>query len=85
MAKLSTFFETLTKAGTDDALSKERVLYQEMKLASATDKTHFKYLEHQSEPLSDVSGVQQTYIDEILERCSETLPITTNLFKSTAE
>lgn len=84
MAKLSTFFVTLP-SGTDDALERERVLYQQMKLEKATDKSHFKYLEHQTEPFSVVSDKQKTYIDDLLQRCSETLPGITNLFKSRAD
>lgn len=81
LAKLSNFFDTLPTAGTDNALAKERVLYQEMKLEKATDKSHFKYLDHQTEPLSVVSDKQKTYIDDLLQRCSETLPVTTDLLK----
>lgn len=85
LAKLSNFFGTLPTAGTDNALEKEYILYQQMKLEKATDKSHFKYLEYQTEPLSVVSDKQRTYIDDLLQRCSETLPVTTDLFKSRAD
>lgn len=86
LAKLQAFFDTLKSADFDDNLAKESKIYhQEIKLSKPTDKSHFKYLEHQSESLSIVSEKQNEYIDKILEHCADTLQISTDLFKSKAK
>jgi len=82
LAKLQAFYDTLKAADIDENLAKEYERFQQLKLAKPTDKTHFKYLEHQSEPLSVVSEKQKEYVDDLLERCVDSLKITTNLFKA---
>ncbi|XP_064553196.1 uncharacterized protein LOC135438712 [Drosophila montana] len=85
LSKFPAFYDVLKTANIDETLSKEHVAYEEMKLSKPTDKCHFKYLEHQSEPLSVVSEKQNAYIDNFLEHCDEALQKTTNLFKSQAK
>ncbi|XP_017855697.1 PREDICTED: uncharacterized protein LOC108608701 [Drosophila arizonae] len=85
LTKFSAFYDTLTKANIDDNLAKEHLAYKKMRLAKAIDKIHFKYLEHQSEPLSIVSEKQNAYVDNLLEHCADALHTTTNLFKSQAK
>lgn len=85
LTKFSAFYETFTKANIENNLAKEHLAYTEMKLAKATDKIHFMYLEHQSEPLSIVSEKQNAYVDNLLEHCADALHTTTNLFKSQAK
>ncbi|XP_022215222.2 uncharacterized protein LOC111069456 [Drosophila obscura] len=84
LAKFSSFFDTLAATGTkdDEKLLKEKDAYKELRLAKATEKQHFKYLDHQNEPLNVVSGKQDTYIDDLLGQCAASLPITANLFVS---
>ncbi|KAL7730327.1 hypothetical protein ACLKA6_016573 [Drosophila palustris] len=82
LAKLQKFYDTLKAANIDENLAKENVIYQQLKLSKPTNKAHFKYLEHQSEPLSIVSEKQKAYMDSLLEHCAENLQITTNLFKA---
>jgi len=84
LAKLQAFFDTLKSDDIDNLAKESKIYYQEIKLAKPTDKSHFKYLEHQSEPLSIVSEKQNEYIDKILERCTDTLPVSTDLFKTKA-
>lgn len=55
--------------------------FQKQNLAKPTDKIHFKYLEHLSEPLSIVSEKQKEYVDNLLDHYDEILKITTTLFK----
>ncbi|XP_017008889.2 uncharacterized protein [Drosophila takahashii] len=84
LAKLSAFYETIKNAVAGNVeLKAEQEAYEELKLADATDKEHFKYLEHQGAPLSVISSKQKTYIDELLEKLAQQLPATTNLFTST--
>ncbi|KAH8310262.1 hypothetical protein KR044_000293 [Drosophila immigrans] len=82
LAKLQMFYETLKSEEINEELTKECESYKEMKLAKATDKSHFKYLDHQTEPLSVVSDKQKQYLDDLLEHCAKDLPITTSLFQN---
>ncbi|XP_016978521.2 putative tRNA 2'-phosphotransferase [Drosophila rhopaloa] len=83
LAKFSGFYETLKNAEAGSLeLTTEQELYQLLKLADATDKTHFKYLEHQGEPLNVISEKQRTYVDDLLVKFDQQLPATTNLFSS---
>ncbi|XP_017113941.1 protein YAE1 [Drosophila elegans] len=86
LAKLSAFYETLKNAGTANAeLSTEQEAYQQLKLADAMDKSHFKYLEHQGAPLNVISDKQRTYVDNLLVQFAQQLPSTTNLFLTGSE
>ncbi|KAH8381730.1 hypothetical protein KR093_011483 [Drosophila rubida] len=82
LAKLQTFYDTLTPEEMNKELTKECESYNEMELQKATDKSHFKYLEHQTESLSVVSEKQKAYLDDLLHRCAKDLPITTSLLQN---
>ncbi|XP_001358780.2 protein YAE1 [Drosophila pseudoobscura] len=83
LTKFGSFFDTLAAAGSrDDKLLKEKEAYKGLNLPKATDKQHFKYLDHQNEPLDVVSTKQGTYTDDLLDECAASLPITANLFIS---
>ncbi|XP_017084102.1 putative tRNA 2'-phosphotransferase [Drosophila eugracilis] len=86
LAKLSAFYETMKNAGTENvAFNIEQETYEQLKLADATDKTHFKYLDHQGAPLNIISDKQRTYVDNLLESLGQKIPTTTNLFKSSKD
>ncbi|BFF91220.1 protein YAE1 [Drosophila madeirensis] len=83
LAKFRSFFDTLAAAGTkDESLLKEQEAYKELNLPKATDKQHFKYLDHQNEPLNVVSEKQGIYTNDLLGKCAASLPKTANLFIS---
>ncbi|XP_060646048.1 uncharacterized protein LOC132784443 [Drosophila nasuta] len=85
LSKLQSFYETLKPEELNEKLTKECEIYKEMKLAKATDKSHFKYLKHQTESLSVVSEKQKAYVDEFSERCSKDLPVTTSLLQNESQ
>ncbi|EDV94435.1 uncharacterized protein LOC6567908 [Drosophila grimshawi] len=85
IAKFRAFYDALSDTDVDDNLAREQLVYQDMKMADATDKTHFKYLEYQTEPLRIVSEKQKLYIDETMKNLAGALPTTTNLFRSKAK
>ncbi|XP_043652449.1 uncharacterized protein LOC122619530 [Drosophila teissieri] len=83
LAKLSAFYETMKSAGAESLeLKAEQEAYQKLELADATDKAHFRYLEHQGAPLNVISAKQRTYVDDLLGKLAHQLPATTNLFTS---
>ncbi|KAH8351306.1 hypothetical protein KR084_003216 [Drosophila pseudotakahashii] len=83
LAKLSAFYETMKNAVAENVEFKpEQEAYERLELADATDKVHFKYLEHQGAPLSVISNKQRTYVDDLLGTLAQQLPATTNLFTS---
>ncbi|XP_017040074.1 uncharacterized protein LOC108087277 isoform X1 [Drosophila ficusphila] len=81
LGKVSAFYETMKNAGEENIkFLSENESYQKLKLADATDKTHFKYLENQGSPLNLIADKQRTYVDNLLDTFSQQLPATTNLF-----
>jgi len=85
LAKLSAFYETMKNAEAENMeFRTEQEAYEKLKLADATDKAHFKYLEHQGKPLNVISNEQRTYVDDLLGTLVQQLPATTNLFTSSS-
>ncbi|XP_016950374.1 uncharacterized protein LOC108024772 [Drosophila biarmipes] len=87
LAKLSAFYEIMKNAQAETEnieLRAEQEAYYQHKLADATDKAHFKYLEHQGESLNVISNKQRIYVDDLLGTLAQQLPATTNLFTSSS-
>ncbi|XP_067618792.1 uncharacterized protein [Eurosta solidaginis] len=63
----------------DEGLNQEKSLFINMAMPSATDESHRRFFEYEKETPSTISGHQKNYVDNFLQQCQRTLPLTTSL------